>query len=98
MSLPIILCRAAQAEYGDAGDWFEARRLGGGAAFIAAVRAVLDAAAAQPDRWPVVGDAVREASVPGYSYVVCYRADPNQITVPSVFHTSRDPAVWQSRS
>ena len=98
MSGPVILRRLAQAEFDDAADWFEARSAGDGPAFTAAVRAVLDGIAADPERWPEVYGSVREAPVAGYRYAVYYRIEARQISVLSVFHTSRDPAVWQARA
>lgn len=97
MSLPVILRRLAQAEFDDAADWYEQRRAGRGAAFTAAVRQVLAEVAAAPEAHPLVYQDVREVLVPGYPYAVYYRIAPNQVTVLAVFHTSRDPGVWQSR-
>lgn len=33
-----------------------------------------------------------------FPYMVFYRVDDDQITVLAVYHTSRDPAGWQSRA
>ena len=59
---------------------------------------VLGRIAGQPDFYPVVWADVREALVPGFPYCVYYREEPGQVLVLSVFHTSRDPSVWQSRA
>ncbi|MFO0808697.1 MAG: hypothetical protein U0746_08760 [Gemmataceae bacterium] len=40
MTLPVVLRRAAQAEFDDAADWYDAQRVGAGPAFTAAVRTV----------------------------------------------------------
>ena len=85
-------------EFDDAADWYDQRRRGRGAAFTAAVRQVLTQIAAAPDSYPLVHMDIREAAVPGYPYAVYYRVDPSQITVLAVYHTSRDPSGWQSRS
>jgi plasmid stabilization system protein ParE len=98
MSTPVILRRLAQAEFDDAADWYEARRVGWGAAFTLAVRQVLAAIGVQPDAHPEVHGDVREALVPGYPYAVYYRPESGQVTVLAVFHTSRDPAEWQKRA
>jgi len=66
--------------------------------FGAEVQAVLDTIAGRPDRYPVVVRDVREAPVARFPYCVYYRVRPGRVVVISVFHTSRDPAVWQSRS
>jgi toxin ParE1/3/4 len=98
MNMPVILRRLAQAEFDDAADWYEARRVGRGAAFTAAVRQALSAIAAQPEMYPEVHADVREAPVSGYPYAIYYRVETGQITVLAVFHTSRDPTEWQRRA
>lgn len=98
MSTPVILRRLAQAEFDDAADWYEQRRAGRGAAFTAAVRQVQAGISAAPDAHPEVYRDVREAAVPGYPYAIYYWIEPGQVTVLAVFHTSRDPTVWQSRA
>jgi len=45
----------------------------------------------------VFGD-IRRAVVRGFPYCVYYREEPALIRVISVFHTSRDPKIWQSRA
>jgi len=98
MTTPVILRPSARTEFDDAADWYDRRQAGRGAAFTAAVRRVLGVVAAAPDTYPEVYDDVREAPVPGYPYVIYYRIAPGQITVLAVFHTSRDPSIWQGRA
>ncbi len=97
MSLPLVFRRAARAEFDDAADGYEQRRTGLGAVFTAAVQQVLQQIAAQPDCYPRVHQDVREALVSGYPYCIYYREEPGQVVVLSVFHTVRDPSIWQSR-
>jgi len=92
------ISRIARAEFDDAADWYEAQTAGMGAAFTVAVRQVLLGVVARPEAHPEVHDNVREALVARYPYAICYRTEPGQITVLAVFHTSRDPAEWQSRA
>ena len=98
MSTPVILRRLAQAEFDDAADWYERRRTDRGAAFTAAVRQAMAGIAATPNAHPEVYGGVRETAVPGFPYAVYYRIEPGRVTVLAVFHTSRDPGVWQSRA
>ena len=98
MSLPVVFRRAARAEFDDSADWYEQRKTALGAAFTAAVQQVLDQIAAQPAFYPQVYQDVREALVPGFPYCVYYREEPGQIVVLSVFHTARNPAIWQGRA
>ncbi|MBX9623026.1 MAG: type II toxin-antitoxin system RelE/ParE family toxin [Gemmataceae bacterium] len=97
MSLPLVTRRAAQSEFDDAIDWYERQRAGLGPAFAAAVRRVLNAIAAQPRLYAEVYQDAREAPVPKYPYCVYYRDEGTRVLILSVFHTSRDPAIWQGR-
>ncbi len=98
MSVPIIFRRVARREFDDAADWYEQRCAGLGVRFVAAVQHVLDEAAANPARYPAVFGDVREGVVRGFPYCAYYRDDSAQIVVLAVFHASRDPAIWQSRT
>jgi toxin ParE1/3/4 len=71
---------------------------GRGSAFTAAVREVLNRIAEQPKFYPEVFQDVREALVQGYPYCVYYREEAAHVLVLAVFHTARDPAVWQGRA
>jgi plasmid stabilization system protein ParE len=97
MSLPIVFRRAARTEFDDATDWYEQRRAGLGTTFVDAVQKVLDQIASQPQFYPEVFQDVREAIVPGFPYRVYYREEPSQVIVLAVFHTARDPSIWQVR-
>lgn len=97
MSLPLAFRRAARYEFDEASDWYEQRRTGRGALFTAAVQEVLDRIADQPRFYALAFEDAREAPVSGYPYCVYYREEPNQVLVLAVFHTSRDPSIWQSR-
>lgn len=98
MSLPIVFRRAARAEYDDAANWYEQLRRGLGVTFTTVVDKVLARIAIQPEYYPAVWDEVREALVPGFPYCVYYRNEPGRVLVLSVFHTSRDPSIWQGRA
>ena len=79
--------------------WYETVAAGLGVRFDATVERVVRDLAADPVRYPPVHRDIRCAPVPGFpAYGVYYRVRPGRLVVISVFHTSRDPAVWQSRS
>lgn len=98
MTLPVVLRRAARAEFDAAGNWYEQQRTGLGALFTAAVQRVFDNIAQLPRLHAVVLRNIRKAVVPGFPYCVYYREKSKAVVVLSVFHTSRDPTIWQSRS
>ncbi len=97
MSLPIVYLRAARAEFDEAHDWLEQQRAGKGDEFSERVHEMLDLVATLPELHQCVYKDVRRAVVRKFSYNVYYRAEPNRIVVVSVFHTSRDPSIWQKR-
>lgn len=98
MSFTIVFRRAAQCEFMEAAEWYEKRRLGRGAKFTAAVKEVLTRIAEEPDFYAIVFEDVHEALVSKYPYCVYYRVDGERILVLSIFHTSRDPPIWQNRA
>jgi len=98
MSLPAVLRPAAQIEFDDAVDWYESRRQGLGTRFATAVRDLFNRISAAPFVYPTVLEDGREALVKKYPYCVYYRVEAARVVVIAVFHTSRDPTVWQSRA
>ena len=66
-----------------------------GVDFVRRVRAVLNSIAADPQRHVAVYGDVRKASVSRFPYVVLYREELGEVIVISVFHTARDPSIWQ---
>ena len=97
MSLPVRLLPEAKAEFDAAADWYEQKRPGLGADFVARVGEALARIAVNPRLHHKVYHDVRKAVVKKFPYVVIYQEEPAEVLVISVFHTSRNPAVWQSR-
>ena len=97
MNLPIVIRAAAQAEWDEAIDWYESKSLDLSIDFETKIREALDRIVANPKRYPIVERDVREADVVRFSYAIFYRIKADHIVVISIFHTSRDPAIWQSR-
>ncbi|HKI34859.1 MAG TPA: type II toxin-antitoxin system RelE/ParE family toxin [Gemmataceae bacterium] len=87
----------AKDEYDDAVDWYEQRQAGLGAAFITRAREVLQRIAANPQIYATVYQDVREARVRQFPYTVVYREEQGEVVIIAVFHSARDPSVWQSR-
>ena|SRR5437868_1463707 len=97
MRLPLTLRPEAQSEFADAAIWYESQRRGLGDDFVSEVENVFDKITKQPDRYPVVHGDIREAPVFRFPYCVYYRVKPHRLVVIAVFHSARDPAIWQSR-
>lgn len=98
MKRPVVFRRLARIEFDEAADWYEQRRAGLGAIYTEAVQRAFDQIAAQPDFFPRVHLDIREAMVFGFPYCVYYEVKSARIVVLSVFHTSRNPSIWQGRT
>ncbi len=98
MSLPIVLRDEAQAEFDEAFDWYDAQRIGLGPEFVAEVQKVFDRIAANPLIHQTAFADIRKGVVRRFPYCVFYRAHPDRVEVIAVFHTSRDPSIWQGRA
>ncbi|MGI9177663.1 MAG: type II toxin-antitoxin system RelE/ParE family toxin [Pirellulales bacterium] len=98
MSLPVVLRHQAAEELLAACDYLEAQRPGLSARLMGEVRRVLERIATHPELHATVLKDVRRAAVKRFSYSVFYRQTRDAIEVLAVFHDSRDPAGWQSRT
>ena len=80
---PLIFRRQARSEYDEAGDWYEKERAGLGVEFLAEIDRLLQRIADNPEQFP---------------YCVYFRERNHSIVVMAVFHSARNPAVWQKRA
>jgi plasmid stabilization system protein ParE len=97
MTHPIVIRRSAQADFAEAAEWIAKKSVRLARAFTLAVQQMLDDIQVDPLRYPEVYPDTREVVILGFSYVIYYKIEGNTVVVYSVFHTSRDPAVWQAR-
>jgi plasmid stabilization system protein ParE len=97
MSLPVRLLPEARDEFDAVVDWYDQQQPGLGADFVARVRDVISRVAANPKLHAAVYQDVRKAVVTKFPYIVLDREEAGELLVVAVFHTSRDPADWQSR-
>ena len=98
MSLPVVLRDEAQAEFDDAFEYYEQRQTGLGVEFVNHIQEVFDRIAANPYMHAAVLADVRKAVVAKFPYCVYYRAEQARVEVIAVFHSSRNPSIWQGRA
>jgi toxin ParE1/3/4 len=97
VSLPVVLRAEAEAEFDEAFDFYDARRVGLGSTFASAIQAVFRSIAVNPLIHGVVLADIRKAVVRRFPFCIYYRPHTDRIEVLAVFHTSRDPKIWQGR-
>jgi len=98
MSLPLDFHPAVRDEVDDAHGWYERKRAGLGGDFLDEVQRVLGEITASPARYGFADGDIRAGPLTRFPYAVYYRVLADRIRVLAVFHTARDPVVWQSRS
>jgi plasmid stabilization system protein ParE len=98
LTLPLTLRAAARAEFDEAFDWYETQQPGLGVTFASRIHEAFDRISAGPALYPVVFGDVRRAVVRRFPYAIFFRVRPQRIVVLAVFHGSRDPRIWQSRT
>jgi toxin ParE1/3/4 len=97
VNLPVVLRAEAETEFDEAFDWYEGRRPGLGVAFAGEVQRVFDIISANPLIHAIVLADIRKAVVRRFPYCIFYRPHNDRVEIIAVFHTSRDPAIWQGR-
>jgi plasmid stabilization system protein ParE len=98
VSLQVVLRDEAQKEFDEAFNYYEEQRWGLGIDFAERVQDVFDRIGENPKMHAVVLGDVRKAVVRRFPYCVYYRADAERVEMIAVFHTSRDPSIWQDRA
>lgn len=92
----------ADAEYRQAGRWYESRRVGLGVEFFDAVDAALRQCVDFPRAGPPVPRVpkdlpIRRLAVKRFPYHVVYLETPGIIRVLAVAHDRRKPGYWRGR-
>jgi len=96
MTLPLVLLASAQADLAEAKEWFRQNRPHLEQDFATCVHETMERIRLYPTAYEVEGP-FRRAFVHRFPYRVVYRPTATQCAVIAVFHTSRDPRVWQER-
>ncbi|MFK8075712.1 MAG: type II toxin-antitoxin system RelE/ParE family toxin [Granulosicoccus sp.] len=98
MSFAVRFRPAALAEFNRSADWYEARQVGLGQSFVAAVDASIDTISSAPTRPRYVYKEIRLMSVKGFPYQIYYRVlGSDVVEVLSIFHVRQNPSIWQTR-
>jgi plasmid stabilization system protein ParE len=98
MSLAISFHRAANNEFIEASAWYEEKKTALGTEFIAEVESCLSLAAEYPMRYAVVYKEIHRIAVNKFPYNIYFRVEAKRIVVLAVFHSRRNPSIWQARA
>ena len=87
----------ATKETDDAVTWYEDKEPGLGLHFLHDLDVLYAAIARQPEMFQRVRSGFRRALMRKFPYAVFFEFNEELAIVHSVFHCSRNPAVWRSR-
>ncbi|MDA1107906.1 MAG: type II toxin-antitoxin system RelE/ParE family toxin [Proteobacteria bacterium] len=94
----VIFRRQARREFDEAGDWYEQERAGLGLEFLAEINRLIQRITSNPEQFPILYRDVHKAVAQRFPYCVYFRERDQHIIVLAVFHSARNPAVWQQRA
>jgi plasmid stabilization system protein ParE len=98
MTLAVTFHRAARAEFIEASVWYEDKKQGLALEFIAEMDRCVSLASESPLQYAIIRDDIRRVIANRFPYSIYFRAEQARIVVLAVFHSSRDPAIWQRRT
>ncbi len=98
MTLRVAFRQAAKVELEDAVLYYERQRAGVGEELVREIDVIVARAAAHPDRFPTVFGDVRRAVARRFPFSVYFRVRSPSLVVLAVFHSRRDPMIWQRRN
>lgn len=97
MTLRVVFRRAAKVELEDAALYYERQRAGVGEELVREIDIIVARAATHPGRFPAVFGDVRRAVARRFPFSVYFRVRGPSLVVLAVFHSRRDPMIWQRR-
>jgi plasmid stabilization system protein ParE len=97
MIVRVVFRTAAEQELKEAYDWYEGREKGLGFEFLQAVEGCVQTIRRHPEIFPEANKNIRQGVLRRFPYSIFYLVEDAEIVVISVFHSSRDPSIWQRR-
>lgn len=99
MTRPLLLEPAAQRDLADGLAWYEIHSPPKIAdEFLGSISDTLDRVEASPLQFPEERGDVRKAIVPHFPFIILFVPLTDVIAVIAIFHTSRNPAIWEERT
>ena len=98
MPCELIIRPEAEAELGEAFEWYESRVQGLGADFLLAIDATLANILRNPLQHPLVHKTARRALLRRFPYEIFFVLGDHHIVILAVFHAKRNPKQWTDRT
>ena len=93
----IRLTPEAEADLTEAREWYSHQRADLDLEFMQCVDKALALVVTSPNSFPVVYRTLRRAILRRFPFAIFYEVTVDEIQVTAVFHSRRNPELWQSR-
>ena len=97
MAWQIELHEVAELELWEAVDFYDSQRGDLGKAFARELDSIMKAIRNNPMQFPKAHHEKRKALMRRFPFVVLFEAKGSTVFVLAIFHTSRNPKIWQAR-
>jgi plasmid stabilization system protein ParE len=91
----LLIRPEAEADIGEAFDWYETRLPGLGSDFLLNVDAAFHAIHRSPRQFPLIHKSIRRTLIRRFPYQILFVEQEDQIVVLAVFHAKRNPKRWK---
>jgi plasmid stabilization system protein ParE len=98
MAVPVHFLPLARLELIEGRDWYAAKTVRLGDAFVSEVDRQVQRIAESPASFPVMIADIRRARLRRFPYSLFFRVVNDECFVLACFHASRDPRRWQERT
>jgi toxin ParE1/3/4 len=95
--LKVVFRRAARHELESGANWYESKSSGLGLEFAKAVKAKIELIAHAPLLYQEALHGTRRAVLSRFPYVIYFRVSEEKLVILAIFHSSREPIIWQQR-
>lgn len=98
MTYEIRLREEAEKDLYEAATWYERQRNGLGKDFLDAASSTFAKIATNPNQFPAVRRGTHRALLEKFPYGVFFVVRGSVVDVVAVFHASRNPSIWRTRT
>ena len=97
MNAKKIISTYAKTDISDASKWYERQQKGLGMRFLNEMKVAFDVICESPTGFQIRYDDYRVYYTMVFPYAIHYQhiADKNEIHIKAVFHTARNPQIWE---
>ena len=92
-----LISEHAKTDLSDASKWYERQQKGLGKRFLDEIREAVEVICINPTSFQIQYDEYRVYFTRIFPYGIHYKhiADKNEIHIKAVFHTARNPQIWE---